>query len=108
MSVIGVYDGAVGPMPMIDVVDKQLTLRFGQANVRRWVDYLMPLVSDQSDPLGVLDLRTHRLPLAQAPGAYAMVQRTEEGSSRSSSTRRREQGMIAPSDGQVAKAPGAR
>ncbi|OJV58835.1 MAG: hypothetical protein BGO38_15925 [Cellulomonas sp. 73-145] len=70
---------AVDPMPMMDVFDKQLTLRFGQAKVRRWVDDLMPLVSDPSDPLGVLDPRTHRLPLAQAPGAYAMFQRKEEG-----------------------------
>ncbi|BDO40633.1 hypothetical protein CELD12_01230 [Cellulomonas sp. NTE-D12] len=71
--------GAVGPMPMMDIFDKQLALRFGQANVRRWVDDLMPLVSDPTDPRGVLDLRTHRLPLAQAPGAYAMFQRKEEG-----------------------------
>lgn len=79
VSVVGVYGGAVDPIPMMDIFDKQLTLRFGQANVRRWVDDLMPLVSDPSDPLGVLDLRTHRLPLAQAPGAYAMFQRKEEG-----------------------------
>lgn len=79
VSVVGVYGGAVDPMPMMEIFDKQLTLRFGQANVRRWVDDLLPLVSDASDPLGVLDLRTHRLPLTQAPGAYAMFQRKEEG-----------------------------
>lgn len=52
--------------------DKQLTMRMGQANVHRWVDDVLPLVSDPDDPLGVLDLRTHRTSLEDAPTMYSM------------------------------------
>ncbi len=79
VSVSGVYGGAVDPFPLMDIFDRQLTFRFGQANVRRWTDTILPLVSDPADPLGVLDLRTHRLPLKDAPGAYAMFQKKEDG-----------------------------
>jgi threonine dehydrogenase-like Zn-dependent dehydrogenase len=79
VSISGVYGGAVDPMPMMQLFDKQVTLRMGQANVRRWIDELVPLVQDASDPLGVLDLRTHRLPLEKAPDAYATFQRKDDG-----------------------------
>jgi threonine dehydrogenase-like Zn-dependent dehydrogenase len=79
VSVSGVYGGAVDPFPLMDIFDRQLTFRFGQANVRRWTDTLLPLVSDPADPLGVLDLRTHRVPLEDAPAAYAMFQKKEDG-----------------------------
>jgi threonine dehydrogenase-like Zn-dependent dehydrogenase len=79
VSVVGVYGGATDPLNLMDVFDRQLTLRFGQANVRRWVDDLLPLVSDGADPLDVLDLRTHRLPLERAPEAYAMFQAKRDG-----------------------------
>lgn len=79
LSVSGVYGGAKDPLPMMQLFDKQVTLRMGQANVRRWVDDLLPLVADDADPLGVLDLRTHRVPLADAPAAYAMFQHKRDG-----------------------------
>ncbi|AEE45381.1 zinc-dependent alcohol dehydrogenase [Cellulomonas fimi] len=79
VSVSGVYGGAVDPFPLMDIFDRQLTFRFGQANVRRWTDTLLPLASDPADPLGVLDLRTHRVPLEDAPAAYAMFQKKEDG-----------------------------
>lgn len=79
VSVAGVYGGAADPMPMMDIFDRQLTLRFGQANVRRWTDTLLPLVADPADPLGVLDLRTHRLPLEQAPAGYDLFHRKADG-----------------------------
>lgn len=79
VSVSGVYGGAVDPFPLMDIFDRQLTFRFGQANVRRWTDTILPLVSDPADPLGVLDLRTHRVPLEDAPGAYEMFQKKEDG-----------------------------
>ncbi len=79
VSISGVYGGAVDPMPMMDLFDRQITLRMGQANVRRWVDDLLPLVQGDADPLGVLDLRTHRVPLEQAPEAYAMFQEKRDG-----------------------------
>jgi threonine dehydrogenase-like Zn-dependent dehydrogenase len=37
------------------------------------------LVTDDSDPLGVMDLATHRLPLEEAPHAYEMFQKKANG-----------------------------
>lgn len=79
ISLSGVYGGAADPMPMLTMFDKQLTVRMGQANVRRWVDDLLPLVAGDDDPLGVLDLRTHRLPLSQAAHAYEIFQKKQDG-----------------------------
>ncbi len=79
ISISGVYGGMIDPMPMLQMFDKGVTLRMGQANVRRWVDDLLPLVSDPNDPLGVLDLTTHRWPLADAPKAYQMFQEKNDG-----------------------------
>ena len=63
---------------MLQIFDKQLTLRMGQANVRRWIDDLLPLVSDDDDPLGVDDYATHRVPLDEAPRAYELFQKKED------------------------------
>src|SRR5699024_9568946 len=78
ISISGVYGGALDPMPMLTLFDKQITLRMGQANVHRWVPELMPLLTD-ADPLSVLDLRTHRVPLESAPAAYEMFQHNRDG-----------------------------
>ncbi|MFE7584619.1 zinc-dependent alcohol dehydrogenase [Streptomyces gardneri] len=78
VSVSGVYGGAVDPLPLLTMFDKQLRLRMGQANVLRWVDDLLPLLTD-GDPLGVDDFATHRLPLEQAPDAYEMFQKKQDG-----------------------------
>ncbi len=79
ISLSGVYGGMVDPMPMMDLFDKQIQLRMGQANVKRWIDDLMPLVTDDSDPLGVEDLASHKLPLAEAPHAYEIFQKKQDG-----------------------------
>ncbi len=78
VSILGVYGGWYPRFPLGDLFDKQITLRMGQANVRRWVDDLLPLLTD-GDPLGVEDLVTHRLPLHQAPSAYEMFQAKKDG-----------------------------
>ncbi|MEA2126091.1 MAG: hypothetical protein QOI80_2873, partial [Solirubrobacteraceae bacterium] len=59
--------------------DKQLNLRMGQANVKRWIDDILPLVTGDADPLGVESFATHRLPLEEAPNAYEMFQKKEDG-----------------------------
>jgi threonine dehydrogenase-like Zn-dependent dehydrogenase len=79
LSISGVYGGAIDPLPLLQMFDKQLTLRMGQANVHRWMEELVPLVSDSSDPLNVADLATHRLPLEEAPRAYEMFQHKKDG-----------------------------
>jgi threonine dehydrogenase-like Zn-dependent dehydrogenase len=78
LSISGVYGGALDPLPMFQMFDKQLTVRMGQANVKRWIDDLLPLLIE-SDPLAVDDLATHRLPLADAPQAYADFQKKKDG-----------------------------
>jgi len=79
VSVSGVYGGAMDPLPMMDLFDKQIQLRMGQANVRRWTDEILPLLLDDSDPLGTADMATHHLPLTEAPAAYAMFQKKQDG-----------------------------
>ena len=79
VSVSGVYGGAIDPMPMIQMFDKQINLRMGQANVKRWMDDLIPLVSDDADPLGVESFATHRVPLDEAPHAYEIFQKKQDG-----------------------------
>ena len=78
ISLIGVYGGQSDPLPMLTLFDKQVQLRMGQANVRRWVDDLLPLLTDD-DPLGVDDFATHRVPLEEAPKAYETFQAKEDG-----------------------------
>ncbi|MEN4478710.1 zinc-dependent alcohol dehydrogenase [Mycolicibacterium cosmeticum] len=78
ISIIGVYGGAADPLPMLTLFDKQVQLRMGQANVKRWVPDIMPLLVDE-DPLGVDDFATHVLPLEQAPWAYEALQKKEHG-----------------------------
>jgi threonine dehydrogenase-like Zn-dependent dehydrogenase len=76
LSLSGVYGGAVDPVPMVTLFDKQIQVRMGQANVRRWVPEILPLLS-ADDPLGVDDFATHHVPLAEAPDAYRMFQHKE-------------------------------
>lgn len=78
ISLSGVYGGSADPMPMLTLFDKQITLKMGQANVKRWVPEILPLLTDE-DPLGVDDFATHRLPLADAPRAYEMFQKKQDG-----------------------------
>ena len=59
-------------MPIMTMFDKQVTLRMGQANVRNWVDDILPLLTDD-DPLGVDSFATHRMPLSQASGGLRDV-----------------------------------
>lgn len=78
ISISGVYGGAWDPMPTMQLFDKQIQVRQGQANVKAWVDDLLPLLTDE-DPLGVDSFATHHLPLTDAPRAYRQFQRKEQG-----------------------------
>jgi threonine dehydrogenase-like Zn-dependent dehydrogenase len=78
LSISGVYVGLEQNFPLGDLFDKQIQIRMGQANVRRWVPEILPMLGD-GDPLGVEDFATHHLPLEEAPRAYEMFQRKEDG-----------------------------
>jgi threonine dehydrogenase-like Zn-dependent dehydrogenase len=79
ISLSGVYGGMADPLPMMELFDKQIQLRMGQANVHRWIPDILPLVEGDGDPLGVEDLATHHLPLEDAPRAYEMFQKKQDG-----------------------------
>src|SRR6195952_2561093 len=79
VSISGVYGGTADPLPMMDLFDKQIQLRMGQCNVKKWIGDLVPLVENSSDPLGVLDLTTHAVPIAEAPQAYQTFQEKSDG-----------------------------
>jgi threonine dehydrogenase-like Zn-dependent dehydrogenase len=78
ISVSGVYGGAIDPMPMFQMFDKQIQLRMGQANVRAWTDELLAMLVDD-DAFGVDTFATHHLPLDEAPRAYQQFQKKEDG-----------------------------
>ncbi|HEX2902687.1 MAG TPA: zinc-dependent alcohol dehydrogenase [Jatrophihabitans sp.] len=79
VSISGVYGGELDPLPMMEMFDRGIQIRMGQAHVRRWTDEIMPLVQDEADPLGVLDLVTHRLPLEEATHGYEMFRAKSDG-----------------------------
>ncbi|MBO4206796.1 zinc-dependent alcohol dehydrogenase [Micromonospora echinofusca] len=79
VSISGVYGGEQDPMPMMELFDRGVQLRMGQCHVRRWTDEILPLLTADGDPLGVQDLRTHRVPLDEAPQAYRMFQEKADG-----------------------------
>ena len=79
VSVSGVYGGEADAMPMMEMFDRGVQLRMGQAHVHRWTEAIVPLLMDPADPLSTLDLTTHRLPLSEAPDAYEMFQSKSDG-----------------------------
>ena len=79
ISLSGVYGGEASPMPLLTMFDKLIKLRMGQANVKRWIDDILPLLTGDDDPLGVDDFATHRVPLQQAPHAYEIFQSKQDG-----------------------------
>jgi threonine dehydrogenase-like Zn-dependent dehydrogenase len=83
VSVSGVYGGEVDPMPMMEMFDRAVQLRMGQAHVRRWIGDLLPIVNDNRDPLGVRQFATHHLPLEDAPRGYEIFATKPRAASRS-------------------------
>jgi threonine dehydrogenase-like Zn-dependent dehydrogenase len=79
LSIAGVYGGALDPLPMLDLFDKGVTIRMGQAHVKRWVPEILPILERDHDALGMDDFATHTVPLSEAPAAYAMFQAKEDG-----------------------------
>jgi threonine dehydrogenase-like Zn-dependent dehydrogenase len=53
-------------------------VRIDQANVKRWVEDILPLLTDD-DPLGTEGFVTHTLPLSTAPQVYEMFQTKKYG-----------------------------
>jgi threonine dehydrogenase-like Zn-dependent dehydrogenase len=79
VSLLGVYGGMADPMPMMEMFDKQIALRMGQANVHRWSDGLLELLKQSEDVFDVEGLATHHLDLEAAPEAYEMFKEKRDG-----------------------------
>jgi threonine dehydrogenase-like Zn-dependent dehydrogenase len=79
VSIAGVYGGESDPLPMRSLFDKGVAIRMGQCNVKNWIEELLPLVEDSTDPFGLDDLVTHREPLERAPEMYEVFQKKEDG-----------------------------
>jgi threonine dehydrogenase-like Zn-dependent dehydrogenase len=79
ISISGVYGGATDPLPMFQLFDKQVQMRMGQANVRRWSDDILALLQQDEDVLGVETFATHHLPLEEAPEAYRSFRDKQDG-----------------------------
>jgi threonine dehydrogenase-like Zn-dependent dehydrogenase len=78
ISLIGVYGGMADPMPMLTIFDKQIKLTMGQANVKRWVPEILPLLND-GNPFATESFHTHQVPLSEAPHAYETFQKKQDG-----------------------------
>ena len=66
------------PLPMMQLFDKQVQLRMGQANVRRWVPEILPLLRTRTPRRG--DLRDATICRShEAPEAYEKFQKKEDG-----------------------------
>jgi threonine dehydrogenase-like Zn-dependent dehydrogenase len=79
LSVVGVYGGATDPINLRQLFDRQVTIRMGQANVRRWTDPLLDVLRLDEDVFGVDTLASHHLPLAEAPQAYRLFHGRQDG-----------------------------
>ncbi len=77
VSIPGVYVGFPDKIPMGAAMNKALTFKMGQTHVQR---YLRPLLDriqkGDIDPSFVI---THKLKLADAPGAYKMFRDKQDG-----------------------------
>ena len=79
VSISGVYGGEADLLPMMDAVRQADPDADGTVQCAAMDRRPAPLVEDSSDPLGVLDLTTHRVSLAEAPQAYQTFQEKTDG-----------------------------
>ena len=78
VSVIGVYSMWFPNFPIGDLFDRQVTLRWGQANVRRWTADILEVLRD-GDPWDAAGLVTNQAPLRSAPQMYEAFKRKDDG-----------------------------
>lgn len=77
VSIPGVYGGMSDKFPLGPLMNKGLTIKTGQTHVHKYVPRLLDLIRQgRIDPSFVV---THRMPLTQAPEAYAMFREKRDG-----------------------------
>jgi threonine dehydrogenase-like Zn-dependent dehydrogenase len=77
ISIVGVYGPPANLVPIGVAMNKGLTLRMAQTNVKRYMAHLLEHV--RAGRLEGRSLITHRFPLEQAPRAYEVFDRKEDG-----------------------------
>ena len=80
-SVIGVYGGWFPNFPLGDLFDRGVTLRWGQAHVRRWTDQLLAVLRG-GDPIDAAGLVSTWAPLSDAPALYEAFRAKKPGVSK--------------------------
>ncbi|MCW3100470.1 MAG: Alcohol dehydrogenase GroES domain protein [Chthonomonadaceae bacterium] len=77
VSIPGVYGGLLNMLPIGAAHAKSLTFKMGQTHVHRYLPILMESIEKgRIDPSAII---THRVPLADAPDAYAMFKNKTDG-----------------------------
>jgi threonine dehydrogenase-like Zn-dependent dehydrogenase len=77
VSIVGVYGPPWNLIPIGTAMNKGLTLRAGQCNVRRHTDQLLGFIqAGRLDPSAII---THRLPLEDAPEGYRLFAGKQDG-----------------------------
>ena len=76
VSVVGVYGPPWNLVPIGTAMNKGLTLRMGQCNVKRYMPRLLEHIRDGR--IAATQIITHRLPLEAAPDAYALFARKQD------------------------------
>jgi len=77
ISIVGVYGPPANLVPIGVAMNKGLTFRMAQANVKRYMPHLLEHV--RAGRLDGRSLITHRLPLERAPHAYELFDAKEDG-----------------------------
>ena len=100
ISIIGVYGGEADPFPMMDLFDKGVTMRMGQAHVKRWIDDIMPLLDRRRRPAGRGRPGHPPVPLDEAPHGVRDLQeqgrRLHQGRPQAGRIRPQLRGMVGP------------
>jgi threonine dehydrogenase-like Zn-dependent dehydrogenase len=77
VSIVGAYGGVIDKFPIGAVMNRSLTLRSGQCHVQRYLRPLLELVErGDLDPSFIV---THWMRLDQAPEAYELFRKKENG-----------------------------
>jgi threonine dehydrogenase-like Zn-dependent dehydrogenase len=77
VSIAGVYGGFSDKFPLGALMNKGLTVKTGQTHVHKYVPVLLDHIrAGRIDPSFVV---THRLPLDEAPDAYTMFRKKQDG-----------------------------
>ncbi len=77
VSIIGVYGPPWNLIPIGTAMNKNLTLRMGQCNVKRYMPHLLEHIREgRVDAQGII---SHRLPLDLAPEGYRMFAGKQDG-----------------------------